>query len=99
MSKCPTCNRQEPRSTAQNSRYWKLLSLLSDKPVQDVKYNSDAWHEYFKFKFLGAEDIKLPNGKIITRAKSTADLDKPEFNNYMTEVEVWSNDRGVYLDE
>ncbi len=97
--KCPACGRQEPRSSQQNSRYWKLLSLLAEKIIQGTKYNAEAWHEYFKLKYLGAEDIKLPNGKIVTRTKSTTDLDKPEFNEYMMQVEVWCNDRGVYLEE
>jgi hypothetical protein len=72
---------------------------LAEKPVQGNKYDSEAWHEYFKFKYLGAEDIMLPNGRVITKANSTVDLDKLEFNTYMLEVEVWCNEHGIYLDE
>ena len=97
--KCPACGRAEKRSTEQNSRYWKLLSVLSEKPVQGNKFSSEAWHIYLKYKFLGADDIKLPNGRLITRPKSTADLDKPEFANYMTEVEAWCNEHEVFLPE
>jgi hypothetical protein len=96
---CPTCHREEKRSTEQNSRYWKLLSLLAEKPVQGNKFGSELWHIYFKFKYIGADDFKLPNGKVINQAKSTADLDKVQFNNYMTEVEVWCNEHGIYLED
>jgi hypothetical protein len=96
--KCPSCGRQEPRSSDQNKRYWSILALLSEKPVQGVKFSSAAWHEYFKLKYLGADDIKLPNGKVLVRGKSTADLDKAEFNDYMTQVEVWANEHNIYLE-
>jgi hypothetical protein len=96
---CPSCGRQEPRSSEQNKRYWAILALLSEKPVQGVIFSSMAWHEYFKLKFLGADDIKLPNGKILVRGKSTADLDKPEFSEYMQRVEIWALEHGVFLDE
>ena len=97
--KCPTCGRNQTRSTQQNSRYWKLLSLLALIDIKGAKYDSESWHEYFKFKFLGADDIKLPNGKVLVRAKSTTDLDVGEFAEYMTQVEVWCHDHNIYLEE
>ena len=98
-TKCPSCGRKKTRSSEQNKRYWKLLSLLAEKVIQGTKYESESWHEYFKFKFLGADDIKLPNGKVIVRAKSTTELDVSEFNEFMTQVEVWCNDRDIYLED
>lgn len=97
--RCPTCGQEEKRSNDQNSRYWKLLSKLAEKPVQGVKYSSETWHTYCKFKWLGAEDITLPNGKVITQPKSTAGLTKPEFSEYMMNVETWCNEHNVWLDE
>jgi hypothetical protein len=97
--KCKTCGREEPRSSEQNRRYWKILGLLAEKPVQGNRFSSEAWHIYLKFKFLGAEDIKIPNGKVLTQAKSTAGLTKPDFNDYMTMVEIWCNEHDIYLDE
>ena len=96
--KCKTCGREEPRSSEQNRRYWKILAMMADKSVSGTKYSSEMWHLYFKFKYLGAEDVKLPNGKILTQAKSSASLTKPEFNDYMIEVELWCNENGFYLD-
>lgn len=97
--KCPKCGREEKRSSEANRRYWKILGLLSEKlPVQGNQFSSEAWHVWFKFKFLGAADIKLPNGKALTQPKSTANLDKGEFNEYMTQVEVWANEHEVYLE-
>lgn len=64
-----------------------------------VRYSPDAWHEVFKRMFLGADDVGLPDGKVVSISKSTTDLDKPAFNDYMTQVEVWANERGVYLED
>lgn len=97
--KCKSCGREEPRSSEQNKRYWKLLGLLAEKPVQGNKFSSEAWHIYFKFKFIGAEDITLPNGKILTQPISSAGLNKPDFNDYMMNVELFANEHDVYLDE
>jgi len=97
--KCPTCGRNQTRSTEQNKRYWKILSLLALIEIKGIRYDSESWHEYFKFKFLGADDIKLPNGKVLVRVKSTTNLDVGEFAEYMTQVEVWCNDHNVYLEE
>ena len=72
--------------------------MLADKEVSGTKYNIAAWHTYFKMKFLGAEEITLPNGKEMIRANSTK-LNVTEFNEYMTQVEIWANDHNIYLDE
>jgi len=98
IDKCPTCGRKRTRSSEQNKRYWAIISLLADKEVSGTKYNIAAWHTYFKMKFLGAEEITLPNGKEMIHANSTK-LNVTEFNEYMTQVEIWANDHNIYLDE
>jgi hypothetical protein len=95
--KCPACGRQEPRSSDQNRRYWKIISLLSDVSIQGQKYNPASWHEYFKIKFLGATEINMPNGKTLIVPNSSTDLDVPAFNEFMTQVEVWANEHNIYL--
>ena len=52
-----------------------------------------------KSRYLGADDIRLPSGKVVTKTRSTANLDVAEFNTYMEKVELWANEHEVYLDE
>lgn len=98
--RCPTCNRRHKRSNPQNARYWLLLHAIAEKlKPQDAIYSAETWHTYFKSRFLGCEEIALPNGKVLQIPNSTADLEIPEFADYMTKVEVWANEHGVWLED
>ena len=98
--RCQTCGRLKRRGNAMNSRYWLLLHLIADKLRPEGKqFTAEAYHEYFKLRYLGADEIALPNGKTVQRARSSADLDKDEFAEYMMRVEQWANERDVYMDE
>lgn len=99
IKRCPTCGRRAIRSTEANRRYWALLHAIAEevKP-EGNKYAAETWHEYFAQRFVGAEELKLPNGKTVIKRHSTSDLDTSEFNDYMTKVEVWAGERGVYLE-
>lgn len=65
---------------------------------QGEAYSAETWHEYFKQRYLGAEEIKLPNGKTVQKARSTTDLDKAEMIDYLTKVEVWAASHGLYAE-
>lgn len=54
---------------------------------------------YFKGRFLGMDELRLPNGKVFAQPKSSASLDRMEFAEYQQEVETWAAERGVYLPE
>lgn len=98
--RCPTCRRKIRRSNEANRRYWLVLHTLADKvKPKEVHYSAETWHTYFKLKLLGGDDVRLPNGKVIVVPKSSAELDKSEFHAYAEQVELWMNERGVYLDE
>jgi hypothetical protein len=100
MERCPKCGRRPKRSSEANRRYWLLLHTLASKLKPDGnEYSAETYHVYYKLKFLGADDVKLPNGKVIAVPKSTAELDKAEFHEYAFMVEHDANERGVYLDE
>jgi hypothetical protein len=62
-------------------------------------YSADTWHLYFKSRYLGSHDVELPNGKVLTIPNSTKPSDVDAFSDYMTKVEAWAAERGVYLDE
>ena len=95
-NRCPYCGHAPKRNLEQNRRYWALLHDIADqlKP-QGQQYSADTWHEYWKQRLLGAEEIKLPNGKVVSRSRSTSDLDKDEMSVYITQIEAWASEKGV----
>jgi hypothetical protein len=98
--RCKTCGRRMKRSNPQNARLWLLYHALSEKlPVRGQTFSADTWHVWAKTKFLGADDVILPSGKTLTLPRSTAQLDVAEFADYMTKLEAWANEQGVFLDE
>lgn len=98
--RCPTCRRKLKRSNEANRRYWLLLHVIAEKVKPDgQQFSAETWHTYWKLKLLGGNDVKMPNGKVIVVANSSADLAKDEFHDYASQVEQWANERGVYLDE
>lgn len=100
MTRCPTCKRKLKRTNEANRRYWLLLHMIAEtlKP-EGQQYTAEVWHTYFKSKLLGADDVRMPNGKVIAVPKSSAELAKDEFHDYVCKVEAWANEKGVFLDE
>lgn len=89
--------RVKSRSGQQNRRYWAILNEIAGIVVQGERYTAEVWHEYFKVRFIGAEDVRLPNGKVITRPLSTTDLDVIQFGEYMEQIEAWAAQHGLLL--
>lgn len=88
------------RTADQNKRMWALLNEISERlPVQGQIHSAEVWHEYFKMKFIGCDEILLPSQKTIQRPISTTTLDKAAFSEYMTRLEVWAAEHGVLLAE
>lgn len=100
MKRCPTCGRREKRSSDANRRYWALLAKLSDGLRPDGRqFPPNAYHLYYKQKFMGCDDVEMPNGQVMTVPRSTADTDTPEFADYVTKVEADAAERGIYLED
>lgn len=98
--RCPTCHRRHKRSNPQNARYWLLLHAIADKVrPETVTYSAQTWHYYFRSRFLGCDEVKMPNGETLLIPLSTADLDIAEFNVYMEQVEHWAAMRDVWLED
>lgn len=96
--RCPTCHRLHKRSHAANARYWLLLHAIAEQVRPGGKvYSADQWHHYAKSRWLGCDDMALPNGKVLTIPRSTANLDVAEFGEYMEKVEAWAAERDVWL--
>lgn len=62
-------------------------------------YAAESYHEFYKQKLLGADEVSLPNKKTTLITRSTADLDTAEFAEYVEKVEADLAERDVYLDE
>jgi hypothetical protein len=98
--RCPTCGQVEKRNNEQNKKYWALINEITDKlKPNGHAYSADSWHLYFKQRFIGQDDIRLPNGKVCTQPKSTVDLDKTEMSDYITQVEQFADKYGVFSEE
>lgn len=75
------------RSSAQNRRLWALLrSIASDAWVDGKQFSDEAWHEHFKRRFIGCEE--LPDGA--SCGISTTTLDVGSFTDYMTRIEEYA---------
>lgn len=85
------------RSSEQNKRYWALLNELAPYEVDGKTFSAETWHIYFKGRFIGYEEIKLPNGKVLEQPISTTTLDKGSFGDYMTQIEAFAAGRGILL--
>jgi len=100
IDRCPVCGSRRQRSNEQNRLYWALLHEISEKLVKKVgEFSADSWHLYFKQRFLGQDEVRLPNGKIMQIPKSTADCSVDDMSTYYTRVEVWAAERGITLPE
>lgn len=98
--RCPTCHRRHTRTNDANRRYWLLLHAIADKVRPGGNsYSADTWHTYCKSRWLGCDDVALPNGKVLTIPRSTAALDVAEFGDYMDAIEAWAHERDVWLED
>ena len=98
--RCPVCKRLKKRSNPANARYWLLLHMIAEKVKPEGKeFSPESWATYFKMRYLGADEVVMPNGKTINVPKSSAELDTEEFAEYMMKCEVWAQERGVYMEE
>ena len=99
---CPTCGQRKKRSIPQNARLHKLFTEISSNlTAKDGLYHSHQWWKVMmKDHFLGYEpEYRRPDGKVIEVLRSTADLSVDELNEFMTQVEMYANERGVYLED
>lgn len=73
------------RSNEQNRLYWVMLRHIAETAwIEGKQYTSEVWHEYFKRRFIGIDD--LPGGG--TMASSSAKLSVEAFSRYMDDVQA-----------
>ena len=81
------------RSADQNRMYWALLRQIADGAwVDGRQFDSEAWHELLRRKYIGLEEVTLPGGEQITRGISTTGLTVPEFSAYIEQIMQFAAD-------
>lgn len=82
------------RSLPQNSYYWGVVVELVYESLKSAGFDAvrskDDAHEILKALFLKVKDEK--NGIVIERIKSTTELNKQEFGEYIDAITVWAFD-------
>lgn len=81
---------EKKRNAEQNKFLWGVVyrDIAEQAWVEGRQFDKDTWHEYFARKFGVCEDITLPDGEVIVRRKSTAQMSVGEFSQYMTQVQA-----------
>ena len=62
-------------------------------------FSAESYHHWAKSKFLGCVEHTLPNGATLILPNSSADLDTAAFNEFMTALEAYANEHGVFLED
>ena len=96
--RCPTCHRRKTRSNPANQKYWALLHEIAERvrPGGNA-YSADQWHTYMKSRYLGCDEVVMPNLKTLQLPRSSSSLDVAEFGEYLDKVEAWAGERDVWL--
>lgn len=87
------------RSDDQNRKLHAMIRDIAEQAwVDGKKYPQDVWKELIKIRFIGAEEVNLPDGRFLERGISTTKLSVSEFADLITKVQVWASEElGVDL--
>lgn len=82
------------RSLSQNAYYHAAVVPIVQQGLKDlgIKFSKEQTHEMLKLRFLKEEIPINEHGEFITRIKSTTDLNKLEFSDYIEEIIQWSSE-------
>lgn len=85
------------RTLPQNALYWQWLTVMGEHFTgKGYPLTKDDAHDLMRHKFLGHETKTIGKTEI-TKLRSTADLDKGEMTDYMTQIDNWCVDHGCLL--
>lgn len=87
------------RTGDQNRLLHALLNEIAENAVIDGKqYEVEVWKDWIKRRFIGIEEVTLPDGTRLDRSMSTTDLNVGEFSELIERVRAWAvNDLGINL--
>jgi len=100
MAKCPVCGRDKKRSLPQNARLHALFTeIAANVKAKDGLYHPAMWWKVcMKDRWLGYDEYQGADGKTVYVLKSTANLTVDELNEFMTKVEVFAAEKGVWVE-
>ncbi|HEX6427977.1 MAG TPA: recombination protein NinB [Niastella sp.] len=83
------------RSLPQNAYYWgvvirEITIALHDLGHQDV--DDETVHEIMKMKFNNEQVVNEQTGEVMDLPKSTTDLTKTEFAEYVDRIRQWASE-------
>lgn len=89
-----TVKDMQRRSVPQNAYYWAVVVPMVRKGLYDagfdaVRTNDDA-HEVIKHIHLKKRMVSKQTGEVIDTARSTTELNMPDFNDFLEHVCRWS---------
>lgn len=87
------------RTVDQNSRLHALLRDISEQAwVNGRQFDQETWKEMARRKWIGVEEITLPDGTRTERGISTTTLTVDEFGQFMNQIELYAAEElGVVL--
>ena len=90
---------RDKRTDEQNRLFHALLNEISEHAwVNGNQYSPDVWKEMIRRRFIGTEELSLPDGTRIERGLSTTTLSIEEFSKLIDVVSAWATtELGVEL--
>jgi hypothetical protein len=86
--------KKDKRSNPQNAYYWSVCVSMVLEGLRDAGYDvktKDHAHEIIKHLFLEEDIVNESTGeKLTTITKSTTDLNKEQFNEFLERLWRWS---------
>ena len=79
------------RSVEQNRKLHAILNEIAENVYIDGRrYDIEAWKEQVRRRFIGTEELDLPNGSRIERGVSTTTLNASQFSELIEQVSAWA---------
>ena len=81
-----TIESTDERSLKQNNLYWFYVDIIR----KEIGYSKNECHEILKYKFLLTEKADEKTGEIMQYVRSTTDLTKNEYVDFIDSIIQWS---------
>lgn len=93
--------KQDKRSLEQNKRLHVILTEISEQAwLNGRQFDMETWKEFARRKWIGVEEINLPDGTRTERGISTTTLSVGEFADFMTKIEAYAaTELGVQIEQ